>query len=45
MSPAQLEQGRVVGPGHTVPSKWQNFVEKEQRSVQFPVDSEVQHTF
>lgn len=45
MSPAQLEQGRVVGPGHCVPSRWQNSVEKEQHSVQFPVDSEVQHIF
>lgn len=45
MSPAQLEQGRGVGPGHSVPSRWQNSVEKEQCSVQFPVDSEVQHIF
>lgn len=45
MSSAQLEQGRVFGPGNSVPSRWQNSVEKEQRSVQFPVDSEVQRIF
>lgn len=45
MSPAQLEQGRVVGLGHSVPSRWQNSVENEQCSVQLPVASEVQHIF
>lgn len=41
----RLEQGRVVGPGHSVPSRWQNSMEKEQHSVRFPVDSEVQDIF